>query len=201
MLAQARQTSAIRVAFGQSPESDAAVLKGRALGLVHHQSWHLLMWLPGQGVRGLAVERLGWPEDTVGVPPLPAHLVNFNLERHLARAWRLDAGEGALHEVVVRLPESAALLRRHRSQRLLDPRGPWRRVRFEVGEPREMLPWLQGAGAEVLAPESLRMELERRLRQQLELNGENGNPASPDRGAEAEATEAEGKPAPATEAP
>lgn len=168
LLAQARQGAAIRVAYGQAHEGDAALLKGRALGLVHHHGWQLLLWLPGHGVRAMAVERLGWPEETVGVPPLPAALANFNLEQHLAKAWRLEAGDGPLQEVVVRLPESEALLRRHGSQELLDPTGPWRRVRFWVGEPLEMLPWLLAWGAEVLLPESLKTSLERRLQQQLE---------------------------------
>lgn len=160
------------IAFGYrsltSPELPER--KVRALGLVYSDAWFLRGWDPAKGLRMYAVDRIGEVRSTVGVPPLPQSLQDFHLAENMAQAWRLVTGEGP-QSVVARLPEAHALGLKHHSQELLDAEGPWRRVRYTVGDPKEMLTYLLGVGAEVLEPAWLRDEARQRLQAALARHG------------------------------
>lgn len=140
----------------------------RALGLVYSDAWFLKAWDPQKGIRTYAIDRLSDLKlGAIGVKPLPEDLKSFDLASHQAQAWRLVAGDAA-QEVVARMPEAHALGLKHHSQCLLDDEGPWRRVRFTVGDPNEMLGYLLGIGAEVLSPDWLREKAQTRLRSALD---------------------------------
>jgi len=95
----------------------------------------------------------------------------------LADAWGIWYTEGEPVEVVLRFTPAVAHrvqeTRWHRSeQTTLEADGSviWR---ARIAEPREMLPWIRGWGAdcEVLEPESLRKALEREAKRLMEVYG------------------------------
>ena len=90
---------------------------------------------------------------------------DFDPERHLADAWGIWASESEPVEVVLRFhPRVSQRLREtqwHHSETLEEEPSGHLLWRAQVAEPREMLPWVRGWGAdvEVLTPDWLRREL------------------------------------------
>lgn len=170
LLLACQHRKAIAFGYRSLTSPDVPERRVRALGLVYSDAWFLRAWDPAKGLRMYAVDRIGEVRDTVGVLPLPESLAHFHLAENMAQAWRLVAGE-APQAVVARLPEAHALGLKHHSQELLDAEGPWRRVRYTVGDPKEMLTYLLGVGAEVLEPGWLREEARQRLQAALARYG------------------------------
>jgi proteasome accessory factor B len=91
----------------------------------------------------------------------------------LSQAWGVMAG-GAIEQVVLRFaPRVARRVHEtiwHPSQQLVDEDGGGVRCTFALSEPREMLPWLRGWGAdvEVVAPPWLRARVAADLAQAVE---------------------------------
>ena len=138
---------------------------------------------PPGAVRTFKVERIERAEllrDRYTIPD------DFDPRELLADAWGIWYTEEEPVEVVLRfhprVVHRVKETRWHRSERLEDqPDGSviWR---ARVAEPREMLPWIRGWGAdvEVIAPEELRLALVREARALARLYGVASEPAPDD---------------------
>jgi proteasome accessory factor B len=98
----------------------------------------------------------------------------YSPARHTAGAFGLIEGPETAVELLVRDPETAALLRArrlHPTQRFEDRGDGTTRLTMRVRGTQELVNWILGFGAhlEVLAPAPLRREVARRLRQAAAL--------------------------------
>jgi CRISPR-associated endonuclease/helicase Cas3 len=146
------------------------------------QTTHVIGWRePPGALRTFKLERIQRVELTEQRYTIPE---DFDPRRLLAEAWGIWYTEAEPVEVVLRFhPRAAARVREtrwHRSEQVEEqPDGSlvWR---ARVAEPREMLPWVRGWGAdvEVLGPAELREALMGEARRLAEAYGWQVNRAS-----------------------
>lgn len=140
------------------------------------QTTHVIGWRepPGE-LRTFKIERIERIEEIKNPAQFYEIPDNFDPRQLLADAWGIWYTEAEPQEVKLRF--SAKVAHRvqetlwHGSQKLeelADGRILWQAM---VAEPKEMLPWIRGWGADcqVLAPESLRRALEREARRLAKL--------------------------------
>lgn len=125
------------------------------------------------------IERIRRAEATTETYQIPD---DFDPRIYLADAWGIWSTGEAPVEVALRFSPRVARrvleTRWHRSERTepqVDGKLIWR---AHIAEPKEMLPWIRGWGAdvEVLAPEWLRKTLEAEVRKMARMYGVGGEP-------------------------
>ncbi|MGC9349821.1 MAG: CRISPR-associated helicase Cas3' [Anaerolineae bacterium] len=127
---------------------------------------------PPGAVRTFKIERIRTVEVLNESYTLPE---DFNPTEHLADAWSIWTSEREPVEVVLRfhprVVHRVQETRWHRNEQTVpQPDGSliWR---APIAEPREMLPWIRGWGAdvEVLAPEQVRKQVTRGIGEQVKV--------------------------------
>ncbi len=136
---------------------------------------HVIGWRePPGALRTFKVERIRRVEFLAERYEIPA---DFDPRSLLEKAWGIWFAEGEPAEVVLRFhPRVAHRVREttwHPTETLEEDRDGYLIWRAQVAEPREMLPWIRGWGAdvEVLRPEGLREELKAEARALAERYG------------------------------
>jgi CRISPR-associated endonuclease/helicase Cas3 len=136
---------------------------------------HVIGWrCPPDALRTLKLERIQRAELTEEAYSIPD---DFDPRETLADAWGIWYTEGEPVEVVLRFhPRVAARVREtqwHRSERLEEQADGWLVWRARVAEPREMVHWIRGWGAdvEVVGPEELREQMMGEARRLAESYG------------------------------
>lgn len=130
-------------------------------------------WRTGQ-MRTFKIERIRRAEMTNEPYQIPA---DFDPRLYLYDAWGIWTIEGEPVEVVLRFSRTVARrvqeTRWHRSERT-EPQTDGTLIwRAQIAEPKEMLPWIRGWGAdcEVLEPEELRHALEKEVKKMAKVYG------------------------------
>lgn len=127
------------------------------------QTAHVIGWRePPNALRTLKVERIRAAEITRDPYTIPA---DFDPRALLRDAWGIWTSDREPVEVVLRFHPRVAMrvreTRWHPSQRIEEQADGYVLWRAQVAEPREMLPWVRGWGAdcEVMEPDELRETL------------------------------------------
>ncbi|GIV99946.1 CRISPR-associated helicase Cas3' [Roseiflexus sp.] len=128
----------------------------------------------GEKMRTFKIERIRRAEMTAEIYQIPE---DFDPRVYLSDAWGIWSSEGEPVEVALHFSAPAARrvqeTRWHRSERTeLQPDGSliWR---ARIAEPKEMIPWIRGWGAdcEAVSPDWLRKELEKEVRKMARVYG------------------------------
>ncbi len=146
--------------------------------LLGERSWDI------ERMRTFKIERIRRAEITRETYAIPT---DFDPQRYLADAWGIWATDQ--EPVAVTLRFSPRVARRvqesrwHRSEQVemqADGSLIWR---GQIAEPKEMLPWIRGWGAdcEVLAPDWLRKKMEREVREMARVYGMTSQDTQPTR--------------------
>ena len=137
------------------------------------QSTHAIGWRePPEAIRTFKIERIERIDLLADRYTIPA---DFDPRQILADAWGIWYTEEEPQHIVLRFsPKVANRVREsswHKSQQLIDEPDGSLLWLAEVAEPKEMLNWVRGWGAdcEVLEPEGLRKTLVREARKLAEL--------------------------------
>ncbi len=127
---------------------------------------------PPEAIRTFKIERIERIELLTDHYSIPA---DFDPSEHLKDAWGIWFTEEEPQPIVLRFSRKVANRVResswHESQVLIDKPDGSLLWKADVAEPKEMLPWIRGWGAdcEVLEPEGLRRSLMREARKLAEL--------------------------------
>ncbi|MEB3186417.1 MAG: WYL domain-containing protein [bacterium] len=154
----------IRFMYRSRGQEQATERRVVPLGLVFASTWYLLGHTESRvpPVRMYALDRMdSLREEAFG----PTHRPAFDLQAHLAPAWRLLVAEGEVRPVLLEMPLEMALEQKHPSQAIVDRREDACIVRFEVADPLEMTRFVMAHGerVKVLEPPELVEEVRRRL--------------------------------------
>jgi len=129
---------------------------------------------PNEKMRTFKIEAIRRAEPTTEAYQIPD---DFDPRIYLANAWGIWTSEEEPVEVMLRFSPRVARrvqeTRWHRSERT-EPQPDGSLVwRAQIAEPKEMLPWIRGWGAdvEVLGPEGLRKTLEAEVRKMARVYG------------------------------
>lgn len=160
---------AVRFMYRSRGAEEATERRVLPMGLVFANTWYLLGFSDAKEppVRMYALDRMERLREEAFTsfrrPP-------FDVQAHLAHAWRVMVADGEPRTVLLEMPTELARESKHASQEVVEERDGTCLVRFAISDPLEMTRFVMAHGerVKVLEPPELAFEVRRRLGEAVE---------------------------------